>query len=97
MAILKLYSEKTGMTYEVAEESLLCEVLLGEGFMSIESPEAKEDITEAQEEVFEGNEDLRSMTKAELIDLAELLGIQVKSKDSMATLVKKIQEAKGEI
>lgn len=103
MAILRMYSEINDTTFEVEEGCVLHEVLLSEGFIPVDNTEAKEeqekgigDISGDTDIDSGKSEDLESMSKQELAELAGLLGIEVKSKDTVATLIKKIKEVKGE-
>ena len=89
-----LRSEQTGTMFHVDEDSILFDVLMEEGFVPTENQEAQGKATEEEEEICCNDEDLGEMTKGELIDLAKCMGIEIKSKDTVATLIAKIKEVK---
>ena len=46
------------------------------------------------EELFAGDKDIAKMSKIELIELAELMGIQIAKKENMESIISKIKQAK---
>lgn len=84
------YNEKTGLKIDVEAGSILEEIVE-------EDPNfhALEDMpTEATGEATEEAEDLAGLSKEELIHMATLMGVPVRSKDTVAQLRAKIEASK---
>lgn len=91
--MLILHSAVKGTTFHVEEDSVLCEVLLNEGFIPVDNSEPKE---KAEKGIPDISDNIDIMSKQELIELAELLGIEVKARDTVNVLIKKIKKVRGE-
>lgn len=91
------YNEKTKLTLDIEEGSILHEVAMAdENFKQIDGPVGMmpEGVTEATEDITGEAEDLSELSKAELINLAQLMGISVTSKDTVAQLRNKIEASR---
>lgn len=85
------FNSKTNMTLDVAEGSPLHDIVLADAnFVLIEEP-----ITETTEKATGEAEDLMGLSKEELIHVAQLMGIPVRAKDSVAKIREKIEAGKG--
>lgn len=87
-----LLMEGFSLVSECEEAKRSSKITEGQG----KAKEAHEEYISETEEIFEGDKDITEMSKSELIVLAELMGVSIAKKDTIATIVAKIKEAKGE-
>lgn len=88
------YNEKTGLKIDVEAGSILEEIVEGDpNFHALEDMPTEE-AEEATEEATEEAEDLAGLSKEELIHMATLMGVPVRSKDTVAQLRAKIEASK---
>lgn len=89
------YNEKTGLKIDVEAGSILEEVVQADpDFHSVEDLEhALTDMpAEATEEAMGEAQGLEGLSKAELIEMATLMGISVRPKDTIAQIRAKIMD-----
>lgn len=90
------FNAKTGATLDVVEGSPLHDIIIADrNFSLVSEPEIQTEMaTEATKEATEEAEDLNGLTKEELIHIAQLMGIPVRAKDSIAKIRQKIEAEK---
>lgn len=86
------YNKNTKSLLDAEEGSILHDVLLADpNFEEVEGPAMTDIATEATEKATGEAEDLAGLSKEELIHVAQLMGIPVRAKDSVAKIREKIE------